>query len=503
MASSQGREGGESLVKKIAGFSETARHYARRHLLYRLGAEGIRLAPLGLLLGTAIQFLAVSQDLFPLWLAFPVAVLPSIGGIAAVFLKSRTVSSALSWLDAELDGKQELQAAWDFRNEDSVLCGLVRASGEAILKEHGTRSPGPKPGTAAVLLTLATGAVFLLMLLTGRALFSPAGPELRARGAELESWAESWAEGVDGTGRPESRELARRMGELGRRMADGAMSETQSQRALRELEEEIEERRDDLVRDKLAESLVEDLGIDREAAEMFRVQRRRLPSDLLAELGTASEGNSTFSQMSKDAIDKLLSDPDFRDRLGNGTPELTEELTEALKDALDPQDPMIDEFDNAAAESRKAGAGEEEEFGGNGRNGENEGNEGNEGDGQAKAGGPEDLDQTGGQSGGSGRGSTPAEDQQVDSSNLNPSTAEEPLHLPTETDRTGSWRTVIRAYTEDGEAPLTPGGGTAGEWRQEVESVIRREDIPSRTRDYVRDYFLALEEGPSEYNDEE
>ena len=315
MAPSPGCEGGESPVKKIAGFSFMALQYARRHMLYRLGVEGIRLAPVGLLLGTVTRFLAVSQEFFPLWLAFLVAVLPSLGGMAAALLKSRSVSSALSWLDAELDGKQELQAAWDFRNADSVFSGLVRASGENILKERGNRLPGPKPGTAAVLLTLATGAVFLLMLITARALFSPAGPELRARGAELELWAESWAEGADGTGRPESRELARRMGELGRRMADGAMSETQSQRALEKLEEEIEKRRDDLVRNKLAESLVENLGIDRESAEMFRVQRRRLPSDILAELGTASEGNPTFSQMSKDAIDKLLSDPDFRDRL--------------------------------------------------------------------------------------------------------------------------------------------------------------------------------------------
>ena len=157
-------------------------------------------------------------------------------------------------------------------------------------------------------------------------------------------------------------------------------------------------------------------------------------------------------------------------------------------------------FDNAAAESRKARAGEEEEIGGNGEDGEDEGNEG---DGQAEGRGSEDLDRTGGQSGGSGRSSTPAEDQQADSSNLNPSTADEPLYLPTETDRTGSWRTVIRAYAEDGEAPLTPDGSTTGEWWQEVESVIHREEIPSRTRDYVRDYFLALEEGPSEYNDEE
>ncbi|RKX72348.1 MAG: hypothetical protein DRP60_13840, partial [Spirochaetes bacterium] len=77
-------------MKKVAGFSTTAWHYARIHLLYRLGAEGIRLAPFGLFLGTVARFLAVSQELFPLWIAYLVAVLPSFGGIAMALLKPRT-----------------------------------------------------------------------------------------------------------------------------------------------------------------------------------------------------------------------------------------------------------------------------------------------------------------------------------------------------------------------------------------------------------------------------
>ena len=61
---------------------------------------------------------------------------------------------------------------------------------------------------------------------------------------------------------------------------------------------------------------------------------------------------------------------------------------------------------------------------------------------------------------------------------------------------------MIRAYTEEGDTMPTQDVDVAAEWRQEVESVIRREDIPPRTRDYVRDYFLALEEGP-EYEETE
>ena len=56
-------------------------------------------------------------------------------------------------------------------------------------------------------------------------------------------------------------------------------------------------------------------------------------------------------------------------------------------------------------------------------------------------------------------------------------------------------RTVIRAYGEEEyEGADSRDVPLRGEWRAEVESVIHREDIPLSTREFVRDYFLALEE---------
>ncbi len=479
-------------------FTAVARRYTRSYLGGRIRAAVVRWAPAGLILGTAVRFLAESEGLIPAWTAFPAVLVPPVTAAAAAIFSFRGISGALSWLDGAVGGRQELQAAWECRNSDSELSGLVLSTGERFLTDLGERPPGPRPGTTSVLLSLAAAAVFLLMLMTGRTLFAPPSPGFTERGMEMEAWAESWAERADGTGRPESRELAGRMEELGRRMADGSMGERQAERALKELEEEIERRRNALIRDKLAENLVEDMGIDRETAEMFRVQRRRLPADVLVELGRAVEGRN-------DMIDKLLSDPDFRDGLGNGTPELTEELTEALKDSMDTRDPGVEELDEALARSRKARGEEESQEGREGRQDSPDSRETGKGKSDDKPGtgeGSGESDEGGGRTGGSGRGSTAVDDESSEFSGRSRSGAEEPLHLPMDSERTGTWRTVIRAYTGDGDAAPTRDTDVAAEWRQEVESVIRREEIPPRTRDYVRDYFLALEEGP-EYEETE
>lgn len=489
-------------MKNSSSIVDTARRYGHRHLMARIRVEALRWAPPGLLLGSFTRYLAVSENLFPPWVCFPAAILPSAVAAVVGVLRSGGILGALSWLDRAIGGRQELQAAWECRDSASPLGSLVRGAGARILQKHDGNTPVPGSGALSLLLTSASALLFFLVLIVGGTLFAPSSPEFRGRGTEMEAWAESWAERADGTGRPESRELAGRMGELGRRMADGGIGERQSQRALKELEEEIQERRNELLREKLAETLVEDLGFDRESAEMFRIHRRRLPSDVLAELGQAARGSPSVSEMSRDVLDQLLTDPDFRDRLGNGTPELTEKLTEALEDALTPGDPGLNELDTAAEESRKA-RGE----GGSEADGEQQpAGEAADGDSGSRPGSGEgrgESERRDGASGGSGRGSAEIEDDPGDPKQPFRSTAEQPLHLPSDSERTGTWRTVIRAYTEDGAASPTPGADPAAEWRGEVESVIRREDIPPRTRDYVRDYFLALEEGPVESEEEE
>ena len=55
---------------------------------------------------------------------------------------------------------------------------------------------------------------------------------------------------------------------------------------------------------------------------------------------------------------------------------------------------------------------------------------------------------------------------------------------------------MIRAYGEAGETVETGDAGGLPAWEAEVESVIGRDDIPPGVRDYVREYFLALESGP-------
>lgn len=474
-------------MRQGGDFTFMARRYARSHHAHRLASTLIRWAPAGFLLAAAFRYLSESQSLFPLWWCFPAMLIPPIIGFIVASFEARGVLRALSWLDSKVSGNQELQAAWEIRKSDSILKELVLSSGARLLTDPENKRSVPGPGTSAVMLSLVAAVIFLLTVIVGESLFAPPGQEFKARGSELEEWARSWADAADGIGRPESRDLAGRMEELGRRMADGTIGERQAERALRAVEEEVEERRTALVRDKLAEALAEDLGLNRESAESFRVQHRRLPSDVLAELGQAVEGSSSISEMDKEAIEKLLSDPEFRDRLNYGTPELTEELTQALQDALDPVDTRISELDEAESESRKA-RGEGDGPGGRGK---------------GKAGEGDSDESSGGRTGGGGRGSSEVEDEPGESKRLPRTTADEPLHLPMDSERTGSWKTVIRAYSEENGFDPTAEGGLSAEWKQEVESVIHREDIPPGTRDYVRAYFTALEEGPEDNNEEE
>jgi hypothetical protein len=484
-------------------FERAARRYKRRYFFGIIFSRGLGWLPLGFLLGAGSWYLSAARDLFPLWVMLPACLGPSIAAMFAVPFRTNGILVALAWLDRETHGRQELQAAWENRNAETALAELVVRRGEVLLQNSGNRPPRPSPSPKSSLLAVMLAAVLLALAAVGGDFFAPRVPPLDQRGRELESWAQTWAEGADGLGRPESRELADRMGSLGRRMADGALGERQAERALRELQEEIEERRGDLVRESLAESLVDDLNVDRETAEMFRVRKKRLPASALAELNQAIDGASSLSEMSREALDQLLSDPDMRNRLGDGTPELTEKLTQALKDALDPNDPRLQELEKAAERTRQARGetpGNDDASGGSsGGSPEEKTGEGDGGAGSAR----DDSDNSGRQGGGSGRGTEAAADGEGSGDSLRRSPTKETLTLPSETDRTGSWRTVIRAYGDEGGNGTTPDEDLSAQWDREVESVIRREDIPPSTRDYVRDYFTALEAGPAASNQEE
>jgi hypothetical protein len=359
-----------------------------------------------------------------------------------------------------------------------------------------------------MLLAALSGVLLFFAATAGLAFLGQPDPVVTERGVEMETWAESWAEKSMESGGLESRELAERMGKLGRRMADGSMNEGQAERALKRLEEDIQETQDDLVRDRLAEKLVNDLGISRESAEMFRVQRRRLPAEVLAELGSSLGAGSSLPEMNQRALESLLSNPAFRDSAGRGRPDLTEKLTQALEDSLKENDSRLKDLEEAASRSRRARGTEPNKgsSGGDGAEQSAKNTPGNSGSADSSGGKPGDEDppeRTRWRSAGDGRGSAEVKDEPSDSAPLYPSTADEPMRLPSLTDRTGSWRTVIRAFTEDRSASPTPDGTLSSQWNPEVESVIAREDIPPGVRDYVRDYFLALEEGPANSGDEE
>ncbi|MDF1567202.1 MAG: hypothetical protein P1P77_04215 [Spirochaetaceae bacterium] len=492
-------------------FEKAARRYERRYFFGMIYRSGLGWLPLGYLLGIGSWYLSVARDLFPLWVMPAASLVPSLAAMLAVPFRMKGTLSALAWLDRETQGRQELQAAWENRNAATALAELVVRRGEALLQKSGPRPPRPHPNPKTSIIAVMLAAVLLAMAVIGGDFFAPRVPPLDQRGRELESWAQTWAEGVDGLGRPESRELADRMGSLGRQMADGALGERQAERALRQLQEEIEERRGDLVRESLAESLVDDLNVDRETAEMFRVRKKRLPASALTELNRAIDGASSLSEMSREALDQLLSDPDLRNRMGDGTPELTEKLTQALKDALDPDDPRLEKLEKAVERTRQARGetpGNDEASGGSSggspeeKAAENEGASGSDTEPDRGA-ASDDSENSGRQGGGSGRGTEAAADGEGSGDSLRRSSSGETLTLPSETDRSGSWRTVIRAYSDEGSNGTTPNEDLAAQWNREVESVIRREDIPPSTRDYVRDYFTALEAGPAESKQEE
>jgi hypothetical protein len=468
----------------------------------------VRWVPAGTVLVPVLYLAMDRMGMNPGWKAAPALLLPPLAAGLTVLFSRSGVLRALSWLDNAVGGQQELQAAWELRDSAAPLSPLIRDTGERILRELQPLPPVPGPGKMQMLLAAVSGVLLFIAAAAGLAFMGPPDPAVTERGAEMETWAESWAERSMGSGGLESRDLAERMGKLGRRMADGNMSEGRAEHALKRLEEEIQEKHDDLVRDRLAETLVNDLGISRESAEMFRVQRRRLSADVLAEIGSSLGAGTALPEMNRKALESLLSNPAFRDSAGRGRPELTEKLTQALKDSLNENDSRLKDLEEAASRSRRARGRDQDSGSQSGDKGENSAENTPGGSGSAdssggKAGEEDPPERTRGRSAGGGRGSAEVKDEPSDGAPLYPSTADEPMRLPSLTDRTGSWRTVIRAFTEDRRASPTPEGTISSQWNAEVESVIAREDIPPGVRDYVRDYFLALEEGPANSGDEE
>ena len=490
-------------------FEKAAQRYKRRYFLGMTFKDGLGWLPLGFLLGTCSWYLSAARDLFPMWVMPVASLVPSIVAMLAVPFRLNGTLAALAWLDKETHSRQELQAAWENRHAETALAELVIRRGGALLENVGTRPPIPRPSPRSSILSVMLAAVLLVLAASGGEFLSPRVPPMDQRGRELESWAQTWAEGANGLGRPESRELADRMGDLGRRMADGALGERQAERALMDLQEEIEERRDELLRETLAESLAEDLNVHRETAEMFRVRKKRLPASALAELKQAIDGASSLSEMSRDALDQLLSEPELRDLRGEGTPELAEKLTQALKDALDPDDPRLDALEKAVERTRQARGetpgSDDASNGSSGGSPKENAAEGGAGSDTPPDGGAasDDSENSGRQGGGSGRGTEATADGQALGDPQWRSLTKETFNLPSETDRSGSWRTVIRAYSDERGNGTTSEEDLAAQWNREVESVIRREEIPPSTRDYVRDYFTALEAGPTVSNQEE
>lgn len=489
-------------------FVSSAESYRRRHLTGLFVTAAVRWIPGAAAFGFLVYLFSLRSGFSP-WLSVPALVLPPlIPGIIMAF-RHRTVAAALSWLDAEIQGRQELQAAWEGRESMGILSESVSTAGSAVLNKKGSRLPVPSPGPISYLVSLVLLAVWLLFIAAGGSLLFSPDRDLAARGERLEAWAEAWAE--ESEGNRETSDLADRMGRLGRRMAAGEMGESRTDRALKELEEEIEQRQEDLLRDRIAESLVDDLDLDRKSAEAFRVGKKRLPSDILSELGEAITDSTILSSADRERLERLLSDPDLRDQSGRGRPELTEKLTQALEESLDTDDPLRRKLDEAVQESRNARVTTEESGGSEsgGRDPEGAGDRGPEstedspagGDGRDSSGGPSAPT---GESGGSGRGDSAVTDRA--SGALPPLAAESednPMRLPSGGDGSASWKTVIRAYGEAGETAPTLDTGGLPLWQAEVESVIGRDDIPPGVRDYVREYFLALEAGGDDGIEEE
>jgi|GEM_PF-5102327 len=492
-------------------FEAAARGYGAAYRRAMVRRSAVRWVPAGAVLAAVPGLVPGTEAPGFLVLSAAFLVLAPLAAALAAIRRHRDPAPALSWLDREIDGRQEIPAAWEWRRRETPLADLVRSSGLRLLRSRGPQPPVPTAGPVSILVAVLSTGLLVLLLMAGFFLNEPEGQtSTEERGAELESWAESWARSDDGSAQRENRDLAERMEELGRRMADGSMGERRSQRALRELEDEIAERREALIRDALADTLVDDLNVDPDVAEMFRVRQKRLPADALDELGRAAAGSDSLSRMGRDLLDELLNDPNLRDRRGDGTQELGEELTETLKDALGLDDPRFDELDRAEERSRAA---RDEESDPEGDDGEAEAPGSDRpapsGTDSAPGGaGEESADPDGRQpleegSGGSGRGSAAVEDRTEAASSVPAFPKQDRLDLPSESDRSGSWRTVIRAYAEADELAAAPDAVPTDAWREEAESVIRRDDIPMQTRDIVRDYFLALEEGPTTTGDEE
>ena len=478
-------------------FIREARAYRNRFSAGLFSTEALRWLPGGAILAVFTYLFSIRLGFSP-WISLPVLVLPSLAaGTAAA--GRRSVGAALSWLDRETAGRQELQAAWEIRNTDHPLADEVFSAGSRVLGRENPRPPVPSPGPISFLAALVSIFIWLILVVAGAGLFRGPSVEAEVIGAEMQAWAEAWAEELPEDA--ESRELADRMGRLGRRIASGELGDNRSERALRELEEDIGERQEDLTRDKVADSLVDDLELDRKSAEAFRIGRKRLPADVLSELGDAVAGSTILGSEDRELLERLLSDPELRDNSGRGRPELTEELTDALDRALNSDDSLKDQLARAESETNKArmmmegddgaAAGRHEAMEDAPPSEPGESAQGNSGQGV-----DDETDTGDGTSGGSGRGSVGATDDGT--GELPPfaaDTAENPLRLPSPSVGSDSWKTVIRAYGEAGDTAAAGDAGALPAWEAELESVIGRDDIPPGVRDYVREYFLALESG--------
>lgn len=469
-------------------FTLRVRKYARRFAWNRGLEAAVRWIPGASAIGAALWFSSLLVPGISAWIVLPAFLTPVLTAALVTRHSSRAAEDALRWLDRRIAGHQELQAAWEFQGGPFAAVAARRAL--AVLDAAGSPPPVPSASPMRALWAAVAPGLLLLMLLGGFG--TPGG----SGGDYSPVFGDAFDEFIRNARPRENREFTRREPGAGTAAEPGAAPGARSVP-----DETIQSRRNDLVRDDLAEQSVDDLGIDTESAESFLVRRGYesfgAPLRLTERLAEAfSQG---FSELFSGADSQGgAADSNFRsaDARGGDAPGGPGD-SRASEDAAGSEDSRNSD---APEDPRASGAGEGPE--GAGAQSDTPGGEENDaqpGNRESSGAGGLDEGDTGGSKTGRGRGSGRAEDTGGEQTPLQRRIGKEPLNLssPLESESRGSggMRTVIRAYGEEEyEGADSRDVPLRGEWRAEVESVIHREDIPLSTRVFVRDYFLALEE---------
>ncbi len=473
-----------SYISRYWGFSRGI----RRGLLALVLAEGL------VILWIILSWAGLPPPgLLPLF----VLLLPPAGAFTWVWFSRSRDLHALREIDKRRNLKQRLLTARDQLETPGPYARLVWEDAldmtEPVMRDP-EMFPRFYPGlTAAAVVGLAI-VLFLSIIGSPFSRGLSSDPYLLEQARLLEEEAERLAARDREDPLDESRDLADDMRKLARQLQDGRIREKEAREEIRRLSEEVARNMEDLSRNFLAEQIQEEFDLDEGQTEFFRYRNKTLSPREAAELRRRLMESGRLSAGGREGVEQAFGD--FGENPGT-----EEELRRRLEDVMEEEgvtdgDPETERLDEAARRLARTGEaldeGAEDEAG----SGDREGPEGEDGirdrDTAPGPGGDasEDPSRASGRESGSGRGSASERDEADESSRLGQAETIQD-EVPGIVNRDKNYRTVIRSLSGEAESELDEQEILTG-YRRELEAVIRREEIPVSTRDYIREYFLSI-----------